>query len=172
MKRKTIIVITVIIASLGLLDVWSRSIQTAQLPQQVGGATTVNLELDEAEIGELVNKERLKAGLPAIKMNSTLRASACAKADEMITLDYWSHDAPDGSDPWSFIQKAGYPYRQAGENLAFGHDSEESLVAKWMQSPTHRQNILLPFEDQGICVRVGEYQGGYYNVIVHHFGTD
>lgn len=127
-----------------------------------------NLSADTIE--RLVNVERQKAGLSPLTTNEKLRTSACAKADDMIARNYWAHVAPDGAAPWYFFAKTGYDYAKAGENLAYGHPNETSLVNKWMSSPTHKENIVGQFSEQGICVRVGDYQGGNYNVIVNHFG--
>ena len=61
----------------------------------------------------------------------------------MFSKNYWAHFAPDGStSPWDFIHQSGYNYIFAGENLAKGFTDANSVVAAWMNSPSHRENIL------------------------------
>lgn len=128
--------------------------------------------LDESKLAEGVNRARTENGLPALVVSEQLVASACAKAQHMIDNDYWDHVAPDGTTPWYFFGQVGYGYISAGENLAYGFSDEQSTVDGWMDSPTHRENILLPdYSEQGVCIKYGEYQGGKNAVIVNHFGT-
>jgi hypothetical protein len=68
----------------------------------------------------------------------------------MAKRNYWSHNTPDGHAPWSFMEASGYSYAKAGENLAFGFSSSDSVLAGWMNSPKHRDNILNPvYEEVG-----------------------
>lgn len=60
----------------------------------------------------------------------------------MFTQNYWAHVAPDGTQPWSFISAVGYAYQSAGENLGRDFYTEESLVQAWLDSPTHKANLL------------------------------
>ncbi|MCJ0895972.1 CAP domain-containing protein [Rhodococcus sp. ARC_M13] len=119
----------------------------------------------------LVNTERTKAGKQPLVTDSALRASSCAKADHILSQDYWAHTSPDGVTPWTFIEKAGYRYTTAGENLAKSYPDEASLVAAWMNSPSHRENVLGDFNDQGICQKTGTLQGKMTTVTVQHVGV-
>src|SRR5512141_2060134 len=67
---------------------------------------------------ELVNVERERKGLPALKRNALLDKSAQMKADDMAERHYWAHEGPNGELPWGFFDKVGYEYSFAGENLA------------------------------------------------------
>ena len=60
----------------------------------------------------------------------------------MIAKNYWAHNAPDGASPWSFFKNVGYRYLYAGENLARDFGDSASVVNAWMNSPTHRDNLL------------------------------
>ncbi|NIL77141.1 CAP domain-containing protein [Rhodococcus sp. B10] len=104
----------------------------------------------------LVNEQRQDHDLPAIKSNAALRESACAKAADMQDKDYFEHVAPDGTQPWKFFDEAGYRYAAAGENLARNFSDDTDLVQAWMDSPTHRENVLGEYKEQGICT-VGAY---------------
>jgi len=88
------------------------------------------------------NAQRSSSGLGGLSYNSQLAAAAQAKANDMASRDYWSHNTPDGATPWTFITNAGYTYNTAGENLAYGFDSSDSTITGWMNSPEHKANIL------------------------------
>jgi uncharacterized protein YkwD len=120
---------------------------------------------------QLINDERVKLGLATLASSETLRASACAKLDHMVKYDYWSHTAPDGTEPWHFFDVVGYSYTKAGENLAYGQRTEAAVVSGWMNSQTHRENIVGEFAESGLCSRLEMYQGWTQTITVHHFGT-
>ena len=128
-------------------------------------------EVSPNPLESLVNAERTKAGKQPFTTSETLRSSACTKADHMLSQDYWAHTSPDGVTPWSFIEKAGYRYTTAGENLAKSYPDDASLVAAWMNSPSHRENVLGDFKEQGICQKAGTLQGKATTVTVQHVGV-
>ena len=129
-------------------------------------------ELHNNVIAEKINDERMKLGVAALSYNQQLEASACAKADDMIAENYWAHTAPDGTHWSKLIPAAGYVYYRAGENLAYGQRTDQEVVTDWMNSATHKANIVDPsFSEFGVCVRYGNFQGGQFAVIVNHFGS-
>lgn len=88
------------------------------------------------------NIQRSQNGLGTLTQNSLLAQAAQAKANDMVARNYWSHTNPDGKQPWQFITDSGYSYSAAGENLAYGFDSSDATLAGWMNSPSHRANVL------------------------------
>lgn len=88
------------------------------------------------------NSERTQQGIGALSLNSQLNSAAQAKANDMVARNYWSHTTPTGEEPWVFIQNAGYGYKTAGENLAYGFDTSADTITGWMNSPPHRDNLL------------------------------
>ncbi len=88
------------------------------------------------------NQQRTNEGATALSLNSALSSAAQAKANDMVSRDYWSHVTPDGEQPWAFISDAGYSYDSAGENLAYGFATSSETVIGWMNSPSHRENLL------------------------------
>src|SRR5687767_2546173 len=88
------------------------------------------------------NVQRSQDGKGALALNNQLSQAAQAKANDMAARNYWAHVTPDGAQPWAFIANAGYTYTAAGENLAYGFDSSSAAVAGWMNSPSHRANLL------------------------------
>ena len=88
------------------------------------------------------NIQRAADNESALNLNDKLTAAAQSKANDMVTRNYWSHDTPDGKQPWSFMTAAGYSYQLAGENLAYGFSDADAVTNGWMNSPKHRANIL------------------------------
>lgn len=117
------------------------------------------------------NAQRLKYDLPPLKLNDKLMQAAAAKANDVFAKNYWAHYAPDGTSPWYFFQQAGYSYLYAGENLAKDFTDSQSVVTAWMNSPTHRDNILKPdYEEIGFAVMEGSLQGQDTVLVVQLFG--
>lgn len=122
---------------------------------------------------EATNTERLKAGLSQLSYDSTLDAAAQAKAEDMADRNYWSHNTPDGKEPWAFIDQTGYRYYKAAENLAYGFATSGGAVNGWMNSPGHRANILDPqLREVGFGIaNIPNYQGnGPETLVVAMYG--
>ena len=129
---------------------------------------------DASPVEMQTNAQRSENGIPTLDASEKLRDSACAKADDMITRDYWGHHAPDGTgDPFMFIREAGVDYYTAAENLFYSTSGGPDPVANWMQSPGHRENILnAEFTRVGVCLRTAAYQGiPEAHLYVQHFAT-
>jgi uncharacterized protein YkwD len=88
------------------------------------------------------NAQRAGSHESALALDRQLTTAAVAKATDMAAKNYWSHNAPDGKTPWTFIQASGYAYTVAGENLAYGFNDASSTITGWMNSVEHRANIL------------------------------
>jgi uncharacterized protein YkwD len=130
------------------------------------GASTKKLSRDQ--IIELVNTDRTEHGLSMLKTNSILDLAAFAKAQDMLSKNYFAHVSPDGISPWHWFRVLGYNYSFAGENLAEGFSDPEDLESSWMASPTHRANILSPnYSDVGLAVVTLNNT----NIVVELFGT-
>lgn len=137
-------------------------------PQVLG----ISYSISSQELLTLVNREREARGLKTLQMNNQLSAAAALKATHMFVNNYWAHFAPDGTSPWYFIKSSGYSYVYAGENLAKGFTSSTDAVEAWMNSPTHKANILSPqYEDIGFAINEGTLQGEDTVLIVQMFGT-
>ena len=129
-------------------------------------------EITAQKVFDQTNNERIKAGLPPLKYNSVLSESAAKKAKDMFADNYWAHTAPDGMTPWDFLKSVGYKYSVAGENLARDFYDTESLLKAWMNSPTHKANIIHPkYQEIGIGVVNGTLGGIKTTLVVQHFGT-
>jgi len=125
-----------------------------------------------ARIIQLTNQERESAGLQALKTSPALTQAALEKSNNMLEEDYFAHISSKGVTPWFWIDKAGYKYVLAGENLAIDFFEAEDVVQAWLNSPTHKENMLHPaYTETGVAVATGEFQGGTSIVVVHMFGT-
>lgn len=137
-------------------------------PQVLGYAANISPE----EVIRLTNTERTKNGLAPLSANSSLSQAAIAKGNDMLAKGYWAHFAPDGTSPWSFFLNFGYKYKYAGENLARDFSDPGSAVNAWMNSPTHRENILnANYQEIGIGVVEGNLAGVDTTIIVQFFGA-
>ena len=137
-------------------------------PKVLGYAANIS----PAEVIRLTNAQRAANGLSALSENSALNSAALAKGNDMLAKGYWAHFAPDGTSPWSFFLNFGYKYRYAGENLARDFPDASTAVNAWMNSPTHKENILNPnYKEIGIGVVEGNLAGTETTVIVQFFGS-
>lgn len=119
------------------------------------------------EILQNINTQRQKFFLPPYTLNSQLSQAAAAKAQDMITKNYWSHLSPQGTTPWSFILKSGYSYQSAGENLADGYTHAPALIQAWLDSPGHRRNLLNSnYRQIGVAIVEAEFQGRSTTLVV------
>ncbi|MFZ5376111.1 MAG: CAP domain-containing protein [Patescibacteria group bacterium] len=129
-------------------------------------------EISADKVLEKTNLERQKMGLSTLTYNDKLAAAALSKAQNMFDQQYWSHNSPDGHEPWFFINQAGYVYQVAGENLARDFQTTDQMVSAWMESPTHRANIVNDkFTEIGVAVVDGRLQGFETTLVVQMFGS-
>lgn len=106
------------------------------------GVLGVSSDLSPTTLLNTTNQVRQAESENKLSLNDTLNQAAQAKADDMVAKNYWSHVSPAGDSPWSFMTEAGYQYKQAGENLAFGFDSSKATLNAWMNSASHKANVL------------------------------
>lgn len=106
------------------------------------------------------NSQREGNGQADLSLNQQLNSAAQAKANDMVARNYWSHNTPDGQEPWVFFNNAGYKYTKAGENLAYGFNDSSGTITGWMNSPPHRENLL---DSSFIEVGFGFANGSNYN---------
>ncbi len=120
---------------------------------------------------DLANGDRKSEDLGTLTVNSKLVAAAQAKADDMAKGGYFAHVSPDGKNSWTWFKDAGYQFSYAGENLAVDFSDSEDVERAWMNSPTHRANIMNgKFTEIGIATAEGEYHGKHVTFVVQMFG--
>ena len=113
----------------------------------------------EQEVVRLVNEIRAQYGLSALNADAELSRVARIKSQDMRDNGYFSHNSPIYGTPFEMMQSFGIRYRTAGENIAMGYRTPQSVVDGWMNSEGHRKNILnAAFTKIG----VGYVESGYY----------
>lgn len=128
-------------------------------------------DISPQKLLELTNQERQKSGLSPLQYNDKLAEAAKKKAENMFEHNYWAHYGPSGETPWEFILGSGYQYEFAGENLAKNFLFSEGVVSAWMDSPTHRENIMRSeYTDVGFAVVNGILNGEETTLVVQMFG--
>lgn len=94
----------------------------------------------EQQVLNLVNKERRSQGLSALSLSAEARQAARVRAKEIVSS--FSHTRPNGTSCFTVLNEIGAKYTSAGENIAKGQKTPEQVVEAWMNSPSHRANIL------------------------------
>lgn len=125
-----------------------------------------------AEILALTNVQRANTNVPSVVENALLAKAAQAKAEDMAAKGYFSHQGPDGAEPWSWLESVGYKYHAAGENLAVRFVDSSDVVEAWMTSPSHRANIIKSsYTEVGVGVANGIYQNQPATYVVEYMAS-
>lgn len=120
------------------------------------------LTADEQSMVDMINQERIAAGVSPVKVDLRLGAVGRAKANDMKANNYFDHNSPTYGSPWAMMQQAGLTVGWAGENIA-GNKSVSGAMAALMQSPGHKANILDPrFTHVGVGIAYGTAYGNIY----------
>ncbi len=96
----------------------------------------------EQEVIRLVNEIRAENGLQPLTYDWQLGRVARYKSLDMKENRYFSHTSPIYGSPFQMIRDFGISFKSAGENIARGYPTPQSVVNGWMNSSGHRSNIL------------------------------
>jgi uncharacterized protein YkwD len=134
----------------------------------------------------LVNRERRRHKLPNLKQNRPLNLASRWQAHDMLDHAYFDHRRDGGPEFAERVLRFGYAANASGysigENIAWASSpiaTPQSIVKMWMNSPSHRENILTrAFRDQGVSAvwSYGNGGGAYANsggpfvIFVNQFG--
>lgn len=120
---------------------------------------------------EATNELRINAGLRPLAPEPRLAAAAQEKIEDIRENKYFAHNSPDGVEVWDFIKDQGYSFRAAGENLAINYTDTNTLINAWLDSPSHKQNLMqAQYRDIGVAVQTVEFDGRSHIIIVQLFG--
>lgn len=160
------IFLAVLVASGALMTDSSVSEAAERNGDYVKTCTGGRIYLDAYERRSLAlhNKIRRDHNLRPFCVDSRLTRAARAHSNDMIERDYFSHNTKGkGWDPGKRLDRANYPWRTYGENIAYGSGSQaqpEKIMRNWMNSSSHRRNILdKGFREIGIGTYTGNYKG-------------
>jgi uncharacterized protein YkwD len=109
-----------------------------------------------SKVLKLHNAERARAKLHSLEVNPRLQKAAERHARDMAAHRKMSHIGSDDSKPLDRVKDAGYDYRRTGENIAFGRFTPDQLMEGWMESATHKRNILGSFSQIGVACATAE----------------
>ena len=117
----------------------------------------------EKQVVDLVNKIRDDNGLSTLTINIELSQVAKIKSQDMIDKKYFDHNSPTYGSPFDMMKTFGISYIYAGENIAMGYPTAEEVVDGWMNSPSHKANILNPnFDEIGVGYVSADSQNTYW----------
>ncbi|HEX5713888.1 MAG TPA: CAP domain-containing protein [Solirubrobacterales bacterium] len=123
----------------------------------------------------LLNSARAGRGLPPLAPSAPLNGAAGHKSADILRCDEFSHEAC-GREFTYWVERSGYRGRCLAENIAWGSGplgSVRSIFSNWMRSSGHRENILGPYAEIGIGLRIGGLEGyGGAHVWTQVFGGD
>ena len=116
-------------------------------PNMIYPGQTINVPSNEQasveqEVVKLVNVERAKAGLPALKEDWELSRVAKYKSQDMHDKKYFDHTSPTYGSPFTMMKNFGITYKSAGENIAQGQRTAAEVMKAWMNSEGHKANIM------------------------------
>ena len=137
---------------------WTRNTWMQQTPQTPQSTVSVSSST-EAELVAQVNMERAKVGAGALRVDSELTRAAQVRVREIVQK--FSHTRPDGT-AWNTVSASAY-----GENIAMGQKTVDKVMAAWLTSQGHRENILrASYGSIGVC----RYVSGGVTYWVQLFG--
>jgi uncharacterized protein YkwD len=121
---------------------------------------------------DLTNAYRQGLDLPQLIVNSRLTQAAVNKAKNILAEQYFSHTSPEGKKFSDWIKEVNYAYFYVGENLAIDFSSPQDTFSAWLNSPTHKANIVRPeFQEIGVADLTGKFNGRETSVVVQIFGS-
>ncbi|HXS01457.1 MAG TPA: CvpA family protein, partial [Pyrinomonadaceae bacterium] len=143
--------------SMNLLTIRPDSNERVTLPFKVEN-TRPRPDL-EKQMLDLVNQERVTAGLSPLQADPELTEVARKHSADMFARGYFAHDTPEGLSPFDRMKAANVRFITAGENLALAPTIPIAHTGL-MNSPGHRANILRrEFGRVGIGVLDGGMRG-------------
>lgn len=123
-------------------------------------------------LAALTNADRAALGLAGVAENAKLDAAAQAAARDMAAKGYFAHVSPEGVTPWQWLDQAGYRYSYAGQNLAMDFADSRAVEQAWMESPSHRANIVKrEYTEVGFGTAQGTYEGRETTFVVEFFAA-
>ena len=117
----------------------------------INSKDTIKLNTDELEVYNLINEYRKENKLSNLKLRADLNKLAKIKANDLAKGYYFEHTSPKYGSIFDMMKENNIYYSVAGENLA-GNISSEKAVTSWINSKTHKDNILTDYTYTGISV--------------------
>lgn len=146
-------------------DIDSTSIPSSTAPVDTPAISTV-LSTEEEEFLKSINEIRAKNNLPELVIDDAVQNVARLKAQDLIENNYFSHTSPKYGTPFEMLSSSSISYKTASENIA-GNSSISGAIDSWMNSESHKNNILSNnFNYTGVAV---VHSNTYGKVLVQMF---
>lgn len=129
-------------------------------------------KIEPGDIIRFVNLERQKRGIPELRTADKLTEAASMRSKVILKYQNFSHQDPyEGIELTTILPKVNYHFVYASENIGMGGVSAEDFVAGFMNSTSHRENLLnSELLESGAAVATGQYHEYYVNIAVQLFG--
>jgi uncharacterized protein YkwD len=114
---------------------------------------------------ELVNSERAARGLPPMTYDSRLELAAQQHSEDQARRLRLSHTGSDGSTMVQRIDRVGFVWTSAAENVAVGYSTPVAVMVAWMNSDGHRRNILSSNTHIGVGLAYGSDGQPYWTQV-------
>lgn len=161
-QKKQIAIVSISIILVGVVFGFSSNIvngfnsikdQTLVIQQGKITLTKPDVTTLEHQVNDLINQQRIDNGLKPLVFDSKLVAIAESHSQDMITRNYFAHNTPDGQTSIDRIKTSNSQYCNSENNIAMGEnifegslygsdDFAKYTVNSWMNSPSHKENIL------------------------------
>jgi uncharacterized protein YkwD len=132
-------------------------------------AIPANASIITQAIVDLTNHARAENQLPPLTVNQALEEVAQLHSQDMAAANTMAHTLP-GTSLATLADRAAavhYHYQWLGENIAYNQADAASVVASWMNSPPHRENMLSPsFTDIGVGLAWNRQGEPYYTMML------
>lgn len=141
----------------------------------IGEVTHTNVlgteTLDPRDIVTYVNEERMKRGIRPLRVNPILVKAAEMRARVIMKHQNFSHHDPyEGIQLDTVLPLLKYPFSWASENIGMGDTTGRTFVNGFMNSPSHKANLLNPeLVETGVAVQSGPYKQYYVTIAVQLF---
>lgn len=109
--------------------------------EKIESVPRYSLTSDEDTLFNMINKEREKNNLPDLAIDENLQNVARLKAMDIVKNNYFSHISPTYGTPFEMLKSNNINYKTASENIA-GNPDISSALTSWMNSDSHKNNIL------------------------------
>ena len=104
-------------------------------------ASTTVLSEDETAFLKAINDIRVKNNLAELQIDDNAQNVARLKAQDLVDNNYFSHTSPTYGTPFEMLSSNNVTYKTASENIA-GNSTLEGAINSWMNSDSHKSNIL------------------------------
>ena len=116
----------------------------------------------EAELINLINRERAKSGAQPLDLNWEIARLARYKSEEMKRHGLFSHESLVYGSPAQQLTRFNVPHCIVGANIAMGYETSEEVLEAWLNSQNHHANLLnAEYTSAGVGLSIDD-NGIYY----------